>query len=167
VLVRYADDLVALCHSRDQAVEVKEWLAAWLAPRGLVFNETKTRIVHVDEGFDFLGFNVRRYGDKLLIKPSKTAQRRVRERLRAEMRALRGANASAVIRTINPIVRGWAASYRTVVSSEVFRALDDYMWKLTFKWGTWRHRNKPKAWVIPPSLLRPVQPHQTSQLGLR
>jgi RNA-directed DNA polymerase len=148
VLVRYADDLVALCHSRDQAVEIKERLAAWLAPRGLVFNETKTRIVHVDEGFDFLGFNVRRYGDKLLIKPSAAAQRRLRERLRTEMRALRGANASAVIRTINPIVRGWAAYYRTVVSSEVFKALDDYMWKLTYKWATWRHQNKPKPWII-------------------
>ena len=148
VLVRYADDLVALCHSRDQALQVKEGLAAWLAPRGLVFNEAKTRIVAIDEGLDFLGFNVRRYGGKLLIKPSKAALRRVRERLRAEMRALRGANALAVVRTINPIVRGWAAYYRTVVSSEAFGALDDYLWKLTYKWATWGHQNKPKRWVI-------------------
>lgn len=53
-LVRYADDLVALCHSRDQALQVKERLAAWLAPRGLAFNEAKTRIVTVEAGFDFL-----------------------------------------------------------------------------------------------------------------
>src|SRR5918996_1417531 len=148
VLVRYADDLVALCHSRDQALQVKERLAAWLAPRGLAFNEAKTRIVTIDAGFDFLAFNVRRYDGKLLIKPSKAAQRRVRERLRAEMRALRGANALAVIRTINPIVRGWVAYYRTVVSSEAFDALDDYLWKLTYKWATWGHQNKPKRWVI-------------------
>ncbi len=72
VLVRYADDLVALCHSREHAEQVKARLAAWLVPRGLVFNEDKTRIVHVGEtGFDFLGFNVRRYHNKLvLIKPS-------------------------------------------------------------------------------------------------
>jgi len=148
VLVRYADDVVVLCHSRDQAHQVKDRLAAWLAPRGLVFNEAKTRIVSADEGCDFLGFNIRRYGDKLLIKPSKAAVRRLRERLRAEVRALRGANALAVIRTINPIVRGWAAYYRTVVSSEVFRALDDYMWKLTYKWATHTHQNKPKGWII-------------------
>src|SRR5918996_1121797 len=80
VLVRYADDPVALCHSRVQALQVKERLAAWLAPRGLVFNEAKTRIVTIDEGLDFLGFNVRRYDGKLLIKPSKAALRRVRER---------------------------------------------------------------------------------------
>ena len=56
VLIRYADDLVALCHSRDKALEVKARLARWLAPRGLVFNEDKTRVVTLDEGFDFLGF---------------------------------------------------------------------------------------------------------------
>ena len=61
VVVRYADDLIAMCHSRDQAEQVKARLAAWLAPRGLAFNEDKTHIVHLDDGFDFLGFNVRRY----------------------------------------------------------------------------------------------------------
>ena len=60
VLVRYADDLVALCHSRRHAEQVKARLAEWLKPRGLVFNEDKTRIVHVDQGCDFLGFNIRR-----------------------------------------------------------------------------------------------------------
>ena len=81
LLVRYADDLVALCHSQEQAEQVKARLAEWLAPRGLVFNEDKTQIVHLDEGFDFLGFNVRRYHGKLLIKPSKAAVKRLRERL--------------------------------------------------------------------------------------
>ena len=99
-------------------------LAGWLAPRGLAFNEDKTRVVHLDEGFDFLGFNVRRYQGKLLIKPSKAAIRRIRERLAAEMRALRGANVVAVIRRLNPIIRGWSAYYRTVVSSEAFAKLD-------------------------------------------
>ena len=107
VLVRYADDLVALCHSRQQAEQVKARLAAWLAPRGLAFNEDKTRIVTLDEGFDFLGFTVRRYHGKLLIKPSKAAVRRIRERLRSEVRSLRGANAQAVIARLNPVVRGW------------------------------------------------------------
>src|SRR5215207_9905125 len=61
VVVRYADDLVALCVSAEQAQQVKERLASWLAPRGLAFNEDKTRVVSLDRGFDFLGFNVRRY----------------------------------------------------------------------------------------------------------
>jgi hypothetical protein len=128
VVIRYADDLVALCHSREHALEVKAKLAGWLAPRGLAFNEDKTQVVSVDDGFDFLGFNVRRYNGKLLIKPSVAAVKRIRERLRVEIKALRGADASAVPRRINPIVRGWSAYYRTVVSTATFAALDDYMW---------------------------------------
>ena len=73
VLIRYADDALALCHSREQAEQVKARLAAWLEPRGLAFNEAKTAIVHLDDGVDFLGFNVRRYRGKLLIKPGKAA----------------------------------------------------------------------------------------------
>jgi RNA-directed DNA polymerase len=148
VLVRYADDLVVFCHSRQQAEQAKARLAAWLAPRGLAFNEDKTRIVTLEEGFDFLGFTVRRYRGKLLIKPAKAAVRRIRERLRTEMRSLRGANAQAVIARLNPIVRGWSAYYRTVVSSETFTALDHYLWKLTYKWARHSHPNKPTRWII-------------------
>ena len=117
VVIRYADDMVALCHSQEQAREVKARLAEWLAPRGLVFNEDKTKIVSLNEaGFDFLGVNVRRYRGKLLIKPSKAAIGRVKKRLAAEMRALRGSNAQAVLATVVPITRGWSAYYRCVVS---------------------------------------------------
>ena len=148
VLVRFADDFVVMCISLEQAEQVKARLVSWLAPRGLGFNENKTRIVHAEAGFDFLGFTVRRYHGKLLIKPSKPALRRVQKRLRTEMRSLRGANSGAVLRAINPVVRGWSAYYRAVVSSEVFTALDNYMWKLTYKWAKHSHPNKPKHWVV-------------------
>ena len=147
-VIRYADDLVALCHSRQEALEVKARLAGWLAPRGLAFNEDKTRVVSLDEAFDFLGFNVRRYRSKLLIKPSKAAVRRIRERLRTELRSLRGSNATTVIKTLNPIIRGWAAYYRTQVSSRMFGSLDSYLWQLTFKWARFSHANKPTRWVV-------------------
>jgi RNA-directed DNA polymerase len=148
VVIRYADDLVALCHSQEQARQVKARLAAWLAPRGLVFNEDKTTIVHLDQGLDFLGFNVRRYAGKLLIKPSKPAVRRIRRRLAVEMRRLRGSNAPAVLATIVPITRGWATYHRGVVSKKAFAALDDYLWKLTYKWAKHSHSNKPKPWIV-------------------
>jgi RNA-directed DNA polymerase len=109
VVVRYADDMVALCVSRTQAGEVKVRLAGWLAPRGLAFNTGKTRVVHLDLGLDFLGFNVRRYREKLLIKPSRAAVQRIRKRLGAETRALRGANVMAVLHRLNPVIRGWSA----------------------------------------------------------
>jgi len=149
VVIRYADDLVALCHSQRQAEQIKGRLAAWLASRGLVFNEDKTRVVHVGrDGFDFLGFNVRRYNGTLLIKPSAAAIQRIRERLRTEMRALRGSNAAAVLAALTPITRGWAAYYRGVVSSKTFKALDNHLWVLLYKWATRRHVNKPKRWIV-------------------
>jgi RNA-directed DNA polymerase len=148
VLIRYADDFVVHCHTRQDALEVKAKLAAWLAPRGLAFNEDKTRVVSLAEGFDFLGFNVRRYRSKLLIKPSKAAVRRIRARLRDELRSLRGSNAQAVIKRLNPIIRGWANYYRTQVSAAIFADLDVYLWKLTYKWATSSHRNKPKSWIV-------------------
>jgi len=146
-LVRYADDFVVMCHTRDQAEQAWRRLAEWLAPRGLTINEDKTRIVALSEGFDFLGFNVRRYGDKLLIKPSVSAVQRVRRRLTAELRALRGSNAAAVISTLNPIIRGWAAYYRGVVSKEVFTTIDHHLWQDTYRWALRAHPNKSKRWV--------------------
>jgi RNA-directed DNA polymerase len=148
VLIRYADDALALCHSREQAEQVKARLTAWLEPRGLVFNEDKTRIVRLDEGVDFLGFSVRRYRGKLLIKPSKAAVKRIRARLTAEMKALRGHNAQMVLTRLNPVIRGWSAYYRHCVSARVFSQLDDHVWKLTYKWAKWTHPPKGKRWIV-------------------
>jgi RNA-directed DNA polymerase len=148
ILVRYADDFVACCHTRQQAEEVKARLAVWLTPRGLALNEDKTTIVPLTEGFDFLGFSLRKYPNgKLLIKPSKPAIRRLRERLATELRSLRGSNAMAVITRLSSIVRGWSAYYRTVVSSRVFTTLDHYAWHLTYRWARRGHQNKPRKWV--------------------
>jgi RNA-directed DNA polymerase len=148
VLIRYADDALALCHSREQAEQVKARLTAWLEPRGLVFNEDKTRIVRLHEGVDFLGFSVRRYRGKLLIKPSKAAVKRIRARLTAEMKALRGHNAQIVLTRLNPVIRGWSAYYRHCVSARVFSQLDDHVWKLTYKWAKWTHPHKGKRWIV-------------------
>ena len=149
VLVRYADDLAVLCASRAQAEQVKARLAGWLEPRGLAFNEAKTRIVHLSQGFDFLGFSIRRYPNgKLLTKPSKEAMRRIRERLSTEATALRGANADALIARLNPIITGWAAYYRIGVSKRAYSALDAHLWRLAWKWANFSHPNKPRRWII-------------------
>src|SRR5258707_11843415 len=124
-LTRYADDLDVCCQFRQQAEQVKARLAGWLAPRGLAFNEAKTRITHLSEGFEFLGFSLRRYPNgKLLIKPGATAIKRFRKRLAGEFRALRGANAEAVLATIVPVTRGWCSYLKASVSYTVFGAMD-------------------------------------------
>lgn len=147
VLVRYADDFVVLCHDEAQVREVRSRLEDWLEPRGLRFNEEKTKVVHLEEGFDFLGLTVRRMGGKLIIKPSRAACTRLRARLRTEMQALQGANAAAVLHRLTPIVRGWAAYYRAWVSTTTFASLDTYMWRLLFRWARRRHNNKSRHWV--------------------
>jgi RNA-directed DNA polymerase len=137
-----------MCVSREQAEAVRARLAEWLRARGLTFNTDKTRIVGINEGHDFLGFHIRRYrNDKLLIKPSKAAVKRIRTRLAAEVKALHGANAEAVINRLNPVIRGWAAYYRGGVSKEIFSALDHYVWRLTYRWALRTHPNKSKRWV--------------------
>jgi RNA-directed DNA polymerase len=142
---------VAICHSREQAEQIRARLGSWLAPRGLSFNEAKTRVVHASDGFDFLGFNVRRYetrqGGKLLIKPSAESLTKVRQRLSVEMRALRGAGPADIVAKLNPIIRGWAAYYRPMVASEAFAKLDNHMSMLTYRWARRRHDNKPWRWV--------------------
>ena len=147
--IRYADDFAICCFSREQAESVREKLAGWLAERGLALNEDKTRIVSLTEGFDFLGWNFRRYpGSKLLIKPSKAAIRKHRQRLADEMRTLRGSNAKAVIAALNPIIRGWTAYHRGMVSKKVFESLGHYTWQLTYKWARYSHPNKPARWTV-------------------
>ena len=151
-VVTYADDFIALCHSREQAEQVHDRLSVWLAQRGLGFNEDKTRITKVDEGFDFLSFNIRRYhkasGTKVLTRPSCDAMKKMRRRIAEELRVLRGASPEEVIRVMNPIIRGQATYYRSGASSKSFQALDNHLWQHLHEWARRRHPQKPRKWVM-------------------
>jgi RNA-directed DNA polymerase len=151
-VIVYADDLVALCHNQEQAESVQARLTAWLAPKGLRFNEAKTRIASIEtDGFDFLSFTVRRYqtadGKKVFIKPSKEALTKIRRRTKAELRAMRGWPASAVIGRLNPIIRGQAAYYRIGVSKKAFNGLDSVLWAQLYRWARRGHTRKGARWV--------------------
>jgi RNA-directed DNA polymerase len=149
--VTYADDFVALCHSREQAETVAARLSAWLKERGLSLNRGKTRIGRIDAGFDFLSFTIRRYyvrgGTKVLTKPSRIALKKIRQRNAQELRNLRGAEPIDVIRTLNPIIRGQANYYRPGASKKAFQGLDNHLWRHLYKWGRRRHPHKPRRWV--------------------
>ena len=124
-LVRYADDLVVFCESQADAEKAKQVLAEWLEVRGLALSEEKTRIVHLTEGFDFLGFNVKHYkcpqttrtGYKLLITPSKKSVQKIREKIGDIWRRCQGAPTKALLTHLNPIIRGWANYFRIGVAS--------------------------------------------------
>lgn len=152
-LVHYADDLVVFCRSREDARQAQETLGEWLGLRGLVLSEEKTRIVHLTQGFDFLGFRVRQYpvrstrsGRKLLITPSPASVHTIKVRLRDEWLRLRGANAEAVIQRLNPIIRGWAEYFRRQCASEVFHDLDYFMWRREYRYVARAHPGKSWSW---------------------
>lgn len=148
-LVRYADDFVVFCDSQEDAQKAVIDLQTWLAKRGLELSTSKTRIAHLTEGFDFLGFNVRLYKErnnekhKLLIKPSQDSVNALRAKLRSEWMSLRGANAAAVVARLNPIIRGWANYFKVGVASKAFRDLDNFMFQRCVRWAKWTHPHKP------------------------
>jgi len=154
VVVRYADDFVVLCMTKEDAEATVKTLQDWLSVRGLQLSEKKTQIVHLSEGFDFLGFNVRQYhvpaqtksGWKLLIKPSKKSVQRLVERLRTEWLALKGQPVPVVLARLNPIIRGWANYFRTSVAKRIFNKLDDYMFTREVRYIKHTHSRKSQAW---------------------
>jgi RNA-directed DNA polymerase len=155
-VVRYADDFVVFCETREDAFLVKEKiLPEWLAERGLSLSEEKTRIVHLTEGFDFLGFNIRHYanprtsrsGFKLLIKPSKKAVLGKTRELRDEWLALKGHSIKAVLWKLNPIIRGWADYNRKVVSARTFQKMDHWMFRRAVRYAKHTHPNKSWKWM--------------------
>jgi RNA-directed DNA polymerase len=165
-VIVYADDLVALCHSREQPEAVQAKLSMWLKERGLSLNKEKTRIGRINDGFDFLSFNVRRYrtsqGSKVLTRPSRDAMKKIRRRLADELRALRGTPAVEVINTLNPIVRGQANYYRTGASKRAYQALDSHLWQCLYKWARHEHPKKGRRWVAA-RYFGPFNPHRRNR----
>lgn len=153
ILVRYADDFVILCEDKEDAIKAQKDISKWLKPRGLELSEEKTRIVHITEGFNFLGLNIRQYkvsntptGYKLLIKPSKETLKKVKTRIREVFLENNGNNCSHLILQINPIIRGIANYLRPYVASRVFSALDNYLHLRQFRFVKRLHPKKSYSW---------------------
>jgi len=153
-VVRYADDFVVFCESKEDAETTVQILTEWLAKRGLTLSEEKTRIVHLTEGFDFLGFNIRHYeapltsqsGYKLLIKPSKKSVQKIRDDLREHWALLKGHSAREVIRKLNPVIRGKANYYRIGVASKIFLDTDHWMLIKERRYAKRMHPRKSQQW---------------------
>jgi len=147
-LIRYADDFVVTASSHEILVQtVKPLVRICLAERGLRLSETKTRITHVSDGFDFLGQTVRKYQGKLLITPSRTSQKALRGKVKATLRKLKTAPQWQVIHMLRPLLRGWGQYHRYVVSSAVFARMDAWVWRVLWRWSVRRHPQKSKSWV--------------------
>ncbi len=146
-LIRYADDFVVTGDSPETLAKAKEIVVEFLTERGLELSPEKTRIVHLSEGFNFLGQNVRLYGDKVLIKPSKEAQARIYDKIRSIVRRSKSVEQRDLIRMLNPVIQGWVNYHRHAVSSVAFSKLDFKVWKLLWQWAKRRHRGKSQTWI--------------------
>ncbi|NEQ84624.1 MAG: group II intron reverse transcriptase/maturase [Moorea sp. SIO2I5] len=152
--VRFADDFVVLTDSEEDAANAKAILKEWLAKKGLKLSEEKTSIKHLTQGFDFLGWNFRKYrtttrktGLILLIKPSKNNIKKIKAQLKEEFRKLKSVPQDTVIKRLNPKLRGWGNYHSGVVAKETFNDLDEYIfWKLT-RWGLRKHPKKSRKWI--------------------
>jgi RNA-directed DNA polymerase len=146
--VRYADDFIITANSEETAREIKELIVAFLQERGLELSDAKTLITKINEGFDFLGWNFRKYNGKLLPKPSKKSIKRFLESISQTVVTGSAWSQDVLISKLNPIIRGWANYHNSVVSSDIFRILDHKIWELLWKWAKRRHPNKHKNWIV-------------------
>ncbi len=147
-LVRYADDFIITGCSRELLeTEVKPLVTEFLATRGLQLSEEKTRVVHIDEGFDFLGQNIRKYNGKLLIKPSKKSVQAVLTKVRGIIKTHKMVPQATLIGMLNPVIRGWANYHRHVVAKAIFNQVDNQIWRAIWQWAKFRHPNKGGRWI--------------------
>lgn len=147
-LVRYADDFIITgCSKELLELEVKPVVEDFLKARGLELSQEKTRITHIEEGFDFLGQNIRKYDGKLLIKPAKKNVKAFLTKVREIVKAHKTAKQADVIKMLNPVIKGWADYHRHIVASETFNSVDSQVWRLLWRWAKRRHPNKGARWI--------------------
>ncbi len=147
-LIRYADDFVVTGSSQEVLEnEIKPLIEVFLKERGLELSQEKTRITHIEEGFDFLGQNVRKYNGKLLIKPSDKSVHSLLDKARGIIKSNPQITAGLLIMRLNPIIRGWALYHQHVVSSETFASMDNAIFQALWQWAKRRHPNKGRRWI--------------------
>ncbi|MBA4697759.1 MAG: group II intron reverse transcriptase/maturase [Legionella sp.] len=146
-VVRYADDFIITAHSKELLERrVNPAIEQFLKERGLTLSEEKTKITHIDDGFDFLGFNLRKYNDKLLIKPSRQSIKALLQELKKIIKCNRTAATSDLLYKLNPKLLGWCYYQRHVVSKATFSYIDTKLNEALIRWIRCRHPNKSAEW---------------------
>ena len=145
---RYADDFIVTGISYEVLdAEVKPLVEQFMEERGLRLSPDKTVITHIDDGFDFLAQNVRKYKGKLIIKPSAKSIHTLLEKVRGIVKANKHLPPAHLIARLNPILRGWANYHAHVVSKVTFAKVDHAVFQLLWRWAKRRHPHKPPGWI--------------------
>ncbi len=147
-LVRYADDFIITGRNKEILEhEIMPLVKEFLSVRGLTLSEEKTKITHIDEGFDFLGFNIRKYDGKFLIKPSKEKVKKFLDKIRETIESNKTCTQDTLIRFLNPKITGWANYYKHCVASDTFSKADHQIFCKLMQWSKRRHPMKNTNWV--------------------
>lgn len=147
-LIRYADDMIITGKSKELLEnEVRPMVEEFLKERGLTISEEKTKITQIEEGFDFLGWNIRKYDGKLLTKPSKKNVKTFLKDIRDTVKANKQAMQENLIRLLNPKIRGWANYHKGAVAKETFSKVDREIFKSLWQWSKRRHPSKGNPWI--------------------
>lgn len=146
-MVRYADDFIITGRTAETLEEIKPMLVGFLAERGLELSEEKTLITHINDGFDFLGFNIRKFKGTLLTQPSKKSVKKFFDSIRYVIDSNKSCTQETLIRLLNPKITGWANYYRCGSSSRTFQKVDDQIFRKLWQWAKRRHPKKGKRWI--------------------
>jgi RNA-directed DNA polymerase len=145
--IRYADDFVVTGTSPKVLEEARSLIEVFLAERGLALSPEKTRLAHIEEGFDFLGWNIRKYNGKLLIKPAKRNVQAFLKKIQRLIKGLPAAKQEMVIAKLNPVIRGWVGYHQNQVAKLAYNKVDHAIWQQLWRWACRRHPSKPRKWT--------------------
>lgn len=145
--IRYADDFVVTAPTREIAEEIKVLISDFLITRGLTLSDSKTKISHINEGFDFLGWNIRKYKGVLLMKPSKESVKRITRKIGDVLHKAASWRQDEVIKMLNPIIIGWTNYHRHIASKNTFNRIDFIKWSQLWRWAKRRHTDKGYHWI--------------------
>jgi len=148
-LARYADDFIVTGASKELLEqEVKPFIEAFMKERGLSLSQEKTVITHIEDGFDFLGQQVRKYHNgSVLTTPSKKNVKAFLKKIRGMIEKHKASSAGQLIVKLNPVIRGWATYHRFGASSRTFNSVDHAIFKKLWRWTRRRHPRKSATWV--------------------
>lgn len=146
--VRYADDFIIT--AKDKAIITEQILPLikdFLKERGLELSDEKSKITHIDQGFDFLSQNIRKYKGKLLIKPSRKSVQSFKDKIKTIIKDSKGIPAHFLIKNLNPIIRGWANYHKGICAKDTFNKMSIFIFWQLLKWAEYQHTNKSHEWI--------------------
>jgi len=144
----YADDFIITGATKEVLENmVRPVVETFMCERGLTLSKEKTKITHINEGFDFLGMNVRKYNDKLIIKPAKSSIKRFLVDIRKTIKSNATAKTGNLIQQLNLKIRGWSNYYRHVCAKHTFSYVDHNIYQALWRWAARRHPKKSAGWI--------------------